>query len=288
MHFTRLLFGLLFKGWAESNEEKAVEFLKNYDVKFKPLWRDEYEAKWKMATNISKYNSRVQNNILNGIRKKEAKWRHLASKINLTNVSEDIKRQFRIFLTVSTFRDKGSLKRTHEMRNIMRTMYNNARVSFNPRLVETLPEGSNRRLIDLELGKHLKYIMAKSTDSDELLYVWKSWRDITGPYMKTYFTEYVKLRNVGARASGYEDTGHVRRAQYEVEDLDGIAETFLKDLHPFYLELHGYVRHRLSKLYPHEVKDGKSLPAHLLGNMWAQNWENIYKHIVPYPGKFIF
>ena len=33
------------------------------------------------------------------------------------------------------------------------------------------------------------------------------------------------------------------------------------------------------------VPDGKPIPAHLLGNMWAQEWTNVYPLVEPYPGR---
>lgn len=43
--------------------------------------------------------------------------------------------------------------------------------------------------------------MAKSSDYDELKYVWKAWRDATGAKMKNLYQEYVALSNEVARAN---------------------------------------------------------------------------------------
>ena len=54
---------------------------------------------------------------------------------------------------------------------------------------------------------------------------------------------------------------------------------------PLYDDLHCYVRAGLQKKYGKAlVPDGKPIPAHLLGNMWAQEWTNIYPLVEPYPG----
>ena len=54
---------------------------------------------------------------------------------------------------------------------------------------------------------------------------------------------------------------------------------------PLYGSLHCYVRGRLQKTYGAErVPDGKPIPAQLLGNMWAQQWGEIYPLVEPYPG----
>jgi peptidyl-dipeptidase A len=57
-------------------------------------------------------------------------------------------------------------------------------------------------------------------------------------------------------------------------------------LKPLYEQLHCYVRGRLGKLYGKEkVPQTGPIPAHLLGNMWAQEWGNIYPLVEPYQGQ---
>ncbi|MFQ5792088.1 MAG: M2 family metallopeptidase, partial [Acidobacteriota bacterium] len=49
-----------------------------------------------------------------------------------------------------------------------------------------------------------------------------------------------------------------------------------------YLSLHAYVRSRLRNTYGTEVVPERGpIPAHLLGNMWAQTWGNIYPLVAP-------
>ena len=71
------------------------------------------------------------------------------------------------------------------------------------------------------------------------------------------------------------------------------SETFVEDVdklwnqvRPLYEQLHAYVRRQLRKQYG-DSKIGKSdpIPAHLLGNMWAQKWANILPFTTPYPEK---
>merc|ERR550525_2138706 len=64
-----------------------------------------------------------------------------------------------------------------------------------------------------------------------------------------------------------------------------MGETW-EGLKPLYQELHAYVRHKLSGYYgPDVVKDSGAIPAHLLGNMWAQSWNNIADILKPFPAK---
>jgi hypothetical protein len=48
-----------------------------------------------------------------------------------------------------------------------------------------------------------------------------------------------------------------------------------EELKPFYQKLHAYVRMHLKKKFPDKMPKDNTIPAHLLGNMWAQQWSNI-------------
>lgn len=66
------------------------------------------------------------------------------------------------------------------------------------------------------------------------------------------------------------------------EQLDAIFER----LKPLYRLLHAYVRRKLTDLYPNYITEKIGpLPAHLLGDMWAQQWHNIFEDIKPYKNK---
>src|SRR5262249_40056203 len=50
---------------------------------------------------------------------------------------------------------------------------------------------------------------------------------------------------------------------------------------PLYLALHAYVRLKLHEKYGDIVPQAGPIPAHLLGNIWAQDWSNIYPIVKP-------
>jgi peptidyl-dipeptidase A len=51
---------------------------------------------------------------------------------------------------------------------------------------------------------------------------------------------------------------------------------------PLYDALHCHVKARLNEYYGDEIVPAQGLlPAHLLGNMWAQDWSNIYDIVGP-------
>ena len=126
-------------------------------------------------------------------------------------------------------------------------------------------------------------IMAKSNDLVELTKLWVGWHAIGAP-MKDKYARFVELQNIGAKELGYNDTGELWRANYDMTPAEFSAELerAWKQLEPLYRELHDYVRARLIAKYGKaaERPDGM-IPAQLLGNMWAQEWGNIYDIVAP-------
>ncbi|MFY8349280.1 M2 family metallopeptidase [Pseudoalteromonas sp. SSM20] len=125
--------------------------------------------------------------------------------------------------------------------------------------------------------------MATSRDYDELLDIWTGWREVAKP-MRPLYEQQVKLTNQGANELGYADTGAMWRSKYDMP-----ADDFAKELDriwgqvkPLYNSLHCHVRAKLGEKYGEDkVPQDKPIPAHLLGNMWAQTWGNIYDVVAP-------
>jgi peptidyl-dipeptidase A len=129
----------------------------------------------------------------------------------------------------------------------------------------------------------LSRLMATSTNPDELLDAWVGWHKISVP-MKDRYVRFVQLSNAGAKELGFKDTGAMWRANYDMtpEQFSAEMERLWRQVEPLYISLHTYVRHQLIKKYGKvaERPDGM-IPAHLLGNMWAQEWGNIYPVVAP-------
>ena len=69
------------------------------------------------------------------------------------------------------------------------------------------------------------------------------------------------------------------------EEFQAEIERLWTQVEPLYRELHTYVRRKLIEKYGDAARrpDGM-IPAHLLGNMWAQEWGNIYDVVAPPSG----
>jgi peptidyl-dipeptidase A len=134
----------------------------------------------------------------------------------------------------------------------------------------------------LDLG-HLGDIMAESRDPDALLEAWNGWRQVSPP-MKKLYARQVELANEGAKELGFSDLGAMWRSAYDMppEDFPLELDRLWGEVKPLYEALHCHARAKLGEKYGTELvpQDGP-IPAHLLGNMWAQDWSNIYPLVAP-------
>jgi peptidyl-dipeptidase A len=125
-------------------------------------------------------------------------------------------------------------------------------------------------------------VMAGSRDEKRLREVWEGWHTIS-PKMKKDYSRFVELSNKGAKELGFADTGAMWRMKYDMP-----PEAFSKELdrlwtqvQPLYVKLHAFVRMKLREKYGDLVPEKGPIPAHLLGNIWAQEWENVYPLVAP-------
>jgi peptidyl-dipeptidase A len=125
-------------------------------------------------------------------------------------------------------------------------------------------------------------IMRESRDEKKLRQVWEGWQTISPP-MRPQYSRFVELSNKGARELGFADTGAMWRSKYDMppdafsKELDRLWD----QVRPLYLKLHAYVRMKLREKYGDVVPANGPIPAHLLGNIWAQDWTNVYSVVAP-------
>jgi peptidyl-dipeptidase A len=139
------------------------------------------------------------------------------------------------------------------------------------------PAGKCQALSDIE------HTMATSRDPAELERVWAGWHAIAPP-MKNRYSRMVMLANDGARELGFADVGAMWRSNYDMKPDEFAAELdrLWEQVRPLYVSLHAYVRNQLLKKYgPGVIPADGEIPAHLLGNLWAQDWANIYPLVAP-------
>jgi len=114
--------------------------------------------------------------------------------------------------------------------------------------------------------------------------MWESWHDNVGAPMKDDYARMVTIANEGAAELGFADTGAMWRSNYDMtpEEFSADVERLWQEVKPLYLSLHTYVRSKLNEKYGDSVQPATGpIRADLLGNMWAQEWGNIYPLVAP-------
>ncbi|HYC30810.1 MAG TPA: M2 family metallopeptidase [Gemmatimonadales bacterium] len=129
----------------------------------------------------------------------------------------------------------------------------------------------------------IERILGESREPEELRAAWEGWHRVGAP-MRQRYTRFVELANEGARGLGFADAGEMWRSGYDMPPAEFTRETerLWTQLRPLYLSLHAYVRARLVERYgPDVVPPHGLIPAHLLGNLWAQDWTTLLPLLVP-------
>jgi len=142
------------------------------------------------------------------------------------------------------------------------------------------PHGAGKPCMDIT---KIERILATSRDPEELKRAWIGWHAVGAP-MRQRYARMVELGNAGAKQLGYADVGALWRSNYDMPP-DAFAKELDRlwtQLQPLYLSLHAYVRGQLAKKYGSGVVPPNGpIPVYLLGNLWGQEWNNIYPLLDP-------
>ncbi|XP_059733863.1 angiotensin-converting enzyme isoform X4 [Bos javanicus] len=256
-----------------SDEDEARKFVEEYDRRSQVVWNEYAEANWNYSTDISTDNSKLLMEKNLQMANHTVKYGTWARKFDVTNFQNaTMKRMIKKIQDLE--RAALPTKELEEYNQIlldMETVYSVASVCH-----------ENGTCLRLE--PDLTNLMATSRNYQDLAWAWKSWRDKVGRSILPYFPKYVELTNKAARLNGYQDGGDSWRSMYEMPFLEEELEQLFQELQPLYLNLHAYVRRALHRHYgPDVINLEGPIPAHLLGNMWAQSWSNIYDLVAPFP-----
>ncbi|XP_037038829.1 angiotensin-converting enzyme isoform X2 [Bradysia coprophila] len=138
----------------------------------------------------------------------------------------------------------------------------------------------------LRLQPHLKELMGKSRDWEELQYTWTEWRRKSGRDMRDLYEQVAELTNEAARYNNFSSAADYWTFPFESPDFRRDAENVWLEILPLYELIHAYVRRKLREFYgPDRINKNAPLPDHVLGNMYGQSWSNILDITIPYPGR---
>ncbi|MEL7686384.1 M2 family metallopeptidase [Citromicrobium bathyomarinum] len=114
--------------------------------------------------------------------------------------------------------------------------------------------------------------------------MWASWHTNVGAPMKEDYARMVEIANAGAAELGFDNVGTMWRSGYDMppEEFSAELERMWQEVAPLYQSLHTYVRSKLNEKYGDDIQPATGpIRADLLGNMWAQEWGNIYPLVAP-------
>ncbi|KAM6951413.1 angiotensin-converting enzyme isoform 2-T2 [Aplochiton taeniatus] len=256
-----------------TDELEARSLLAEYNSTAEEVWNAYTEASWAYNTDINEANKQAM----------------LEKNLNMSKHTLDYGLKARQFDTTD-FQD-GSVKRImKKLSDIERAgLPNDELIEYNNLLstMETkysVAEVCRSNGTCHPLDPDLQAIMAESRDYDELLFAWKGWRDAAGKVLRQDYKRYVQLANKAAVLNGHSDNGAFWRSLYETPTFEADLESLWKELEPLYQNVHAYVRRALYKKYGAKYINLKGpIPAHLLGNMWAQTWSGIMDFAIPFP-----
>ena len=267
--------------------DEAIRFVAETNDALMKIWVQEQRAAWINENFITDDTDALSTDA------KEASLAFVAQKIKeatrydgLKGLTPDVARQLKLLKLASLMPAPSDPKERGELAQVqvgMQSTYGKGKYCS-----EKLKKYAAKDAKDncLTLGD-LSKVLEKSKSWDEQLEAWKGWRTVSPPMRKSY-ERFVELSNKGAREIGFKDTGELWRSGYDMTpaEFEADAERLYNEVKPLYEELHCYVRAKLRKQYGKDkIGDKAPIPAHVLGNMWAQTWGTIYPSLEPYPGQ---
>ncbi|WP_018014509.1 M2 family metallopeptidase [Teredinibacter turnerae] len=254
------------------NEESAKAFLKEAEAELGDASLFLNHASWLAATYINFDSQEVEARAGKEFTLKTVQFAKQVKKWDGADLTPDTRRQLdglRLALSFPAPDDEKLASELAQIGSKMQGMYGAGQYC--------MADGNCMSLGDMSK------ILAESDDPELMKSVWAGWRDVSPP-MRGLYERQVEIANQGAQDLGYANLADLWRSNYDMQ-----PEAFAADVDaqwdkvkPFYEALHCHVRAKLNEFYGDDVvpSQGK-IPAHLLGNMWAQTWSNVYDKVKP-------
>lgn len=259
------LFSILSCSGGQSPEKlSSKEFLEKANADLKQETYLASLASWVQANFITEDTTKISAEY-------NARYSELATQLAMTSKqyrgkTDDEKRMLDsllMVLTVPSPNDPAKNKELSNLKSELESMYGSGKYCSDKNSCQSLED--------------LQKVIAQSRDPKELLKAWEGWRTVS-PAMKNKYIKTVEIGNRGSQELGYSHMADLWRSKYDMkpEDFEKELDRLWTEIKPFYEQLHCYVRSKLNKKYGNEVVPlDQPIPAHLLGNMWAQAWDNI-------------
>ena len=264
---------------APATPEEATEFVGRINKDLKDLWTDSARASWVANTYINDDTEKLASDA------NEAVMGYTAKAIGESVAFKDLKldpvtaRQLHLLRVSSSLpapADPVKRKELAEIATKMEGMYGKGK--YCPPGIEPPNDACQ------DLNQLSKTLRTDDKTYEELQEAWTGWRSVSVP-MRPLYTRYVELGNEGAREIGFSDMSHLWKSRYDMspEEFETTVEGLWQQVKPLYNDLHCYARRALAKKHEGKFDANGPIPAHLTGNMWAQEWAHLYPMLKPFP-----
>ena len=254
--------------------EGAAAFVASAEERLAALSEEAARIQWTRATNITFDTMWLESKINAEYTELQVELANRAAAFNDVQVAEDVRRKLnllRLGIVLPAPNRPGAATELAEITTRLDSTYATGKFEFKGEQI-TLDEAN--------------VLIAESRDPAETRALYEGWRTVS-PQMAPDYARMVEIANEGARELGFADTGAMWRAGYDMDPDAFATETdrLWEQVKPFYENLHCYVRGRLNEKYGDAVQpDEGPIRADLLGNMWSQQWGNIYDVVAPAAG----
>lgn len=254
--------------------EEARQFLERAESELLQLSNEASQAAWVQSTYITLDTEALAAKANERLISANVRLAKEAAKYEKASLPEDLQRKLKLLKLAITLPAPSDPAEAAEMTKLaasLESAYGKGKYC---------PGGDGKKCLNID---EITRIMATSRDPKQLLEVWQGWHSIAPP-MKKDFARVVEITNKGARELGFADTGALWRSGYDMppEEFSRELDRLWEQVKPLYEQLHAYVRWKLREKYgASAVPENGPIPAHLLGNIWAQQWDNLYPELAP-------
>jgi peptidyl-dipeptidase A len=254
--------------------QAAQAFLADANATLLRLGVEQQQASWVYSTFITEDTEAINARTNQAFIEAAKKFAKEAVAFDNTPVSVDERRQFtllKLALELVTPTDPQAAEQLTKIASGLEAAYGRGKWCKDPATPATC--------LDIE---KVTDVLAKSRNEKEIREAWEGWHTVAIPMRKDY-ERFVELANTGARELGFSDTGAMWRAKYDMpaDDFTKEVDRLWDQVRPLYQSLHAYVRMKLREKYGDIVPATGPIPAHLLGNIWAQDWGNLADVVAP-------
>jgi len=254
--------------------EGVAAFIAEAETTMTELLERAARIQWTRATNITFDTMWLESKVNAEFTETQVRLANQAAAFNEVQVPDDVRRKLNLLklaIVLPAPTRAGAATELADITTRLDSTYATGKFEFQGKTL-TLDEAN--------------VLIAESRDPAETRALYEGWRTVS-PVMKADYARMVEIANEGSRDLGFADTGALWRSGYDMAPDAFAAETdrLWNQVKPFYENLHCYVRARLNEKYGDAVQPATGpIRADLLGNMWSQQWGNIYDVVAPKTG----